>query len=89
MAAGRIAQGPPSVKYRGIFINDEDWGLQPWAAKTFEPETRQHRPEDLREGLRTAAAAEGQLPLAGDAPRHQAVQLASRRTRSSRTITRS
>ncbi|GHB73266.1 hypothetical protein GCM10007390_29240 [Persicitalea jodogahamensis] len=26
----------PSVKYRGIFINDEDWGLQPWAAKTFE-----------------------------------------------------
>jgi hypothetical protein len=27
---------PPSVKYRGIFINDEDWGLQPWAAKTFE-----------------------------------------------------
>ncbi|MGZ5192044.1 MAG: glycosyl hydrolase 115 family protein, partial [Flavisolibacter sp.] len=31
--------GPPSVKYRGIFINDEDWGLQPWASKTFEPET--------------------------------------------------
>ncbi|UDQ98681.1 glycosyl hydrolase 115 family protein [Lentisphaerota bacterium WC36G] len=22
----------PSVKYRGIFLNDEDWGLQPWAA---------------------------------------------------------
>lgn len=34
----RIETGP-SVKYRGIFINDEDWGLQPWAAKTFEPET--------------------------------------------------
>jgi Glycosyl hydrolase family 115/Gylcosyl hydrolase family 115 C-terminal domain len=31
--------GGPSVKYRGIFLNDEDWGLQPWAAKTFEPET--------------------------------------------------
>ncbi len=30
---------PPSVKFRGIFINDEDWGLQPWAAKNFEPET--------------------------------------------------
>ncbi|MBN2214812.1 MAG: glycosyl hydrolase 115 family protein [Bacteroidales bacterium] len=29
----------PSVKYRGIFLNDEDWGLQPWAAKTYEPET--------------------------------------------------
>lgn len=28
----------PSVKYRGIFLNDEDWGLKPWAAKTFEKE---------------------------------------------------
>lgn len=28
----------PAVKYRGIFINDEDWGLESWAAKTFEPE---------------------------------------------------
>ncbi|HEU5078972.1 MAG TPA: glycosyl hydrolase 115 family protein [Opitutaceae bacterium] len=36
--AGRQRFGPPSVKYRGIFINDEDWGLQPWAAQTFEPE---------------------------------------------------
>jgi len=26
----------PSIKYRGIFINDEDWGLKPWAAKTYE-----------------------------------------------------
>ena len=30
--------GEPSVKYRGIFLNDEDWGLQPWSAKTFESE---------------------------------------------------
>jgi hypothetical protein len=36
---GTIVSREPSVKYRGIFINDEDWGLQPWAAKTFEPET--------------------------------------------------
>ncbi|MGP7795541.1 glycosyl hydrolase 115 family protein [Sphingomonas sp. CLY1604] len=28
----------PSVQYRGIFLNDEDWGLQPWAAKTYEPQ---------------------------------------------------
>ncbi|WP_198661746.1 glycosyl hydrolase 115 family protein [Lewinella sp. IMCC34183] len=28
----------PGVRYRGIFLNDEDWGLQPWAAATFEPE---------------------------------------------------
>ncbi|BDT58543.1 hypothetical protein MasN3_20370 [Massilia varians] len=27
----------PSVAWRGIFINDEDWGLQPWAAKTYDP----------------------------------------------------
>lgn len=39
VAAAARRFGPPSVKYRGIFINDEDWGLQPWAAKTFEPET--------------------------------------------------
>jgi hypothetical protein len=36
---GTHKQGPPSVKYRGIFLNDEDWGLQPWVAKTFDPET--------------------------------------------------
>lgn len=28
----------PSVKYRGIFLNDEDWGLTPWASKNFEKE---------------------------------------------------
>lgn len=38
IAGGTRRFGPPSVKYRGIFINDEDWGLQPWAATTFEPE---------------------------------------------------
>lgn len=39
VAGGTRRFGPPSVKYRGIFLNDEDWGLQPWAARTFEPET--------------------------------------------------
>ena len=28
----------PTIKYRGIFINDEDWGLKTWAAKNFERE---------------------------------------------------
>ena len=28
----------PSVRYRGIFINDEDWGLMPWSSQTMEPE---------------------------------------------------
>lgn len=36
---GTMVSSPPSVKYRGIFLNDEDWGLQPWAAKTYEQET--------------------------------------------------
>ncbi len=28
----------PTIKYRGIFINDEDWGLKTWASKNFERE---------------------------------------------------
>ena len=39
LSPGEICAGSPTVKYRGIFINDEDWSLQPWAAHTFEPET--------------------------------------------------
>jgi len=35
--AGRFVQGSPSVKYRGIFINDEMWGLRPWAMNTLAP----------------------------------------------------
>jgi len=27
----------PSVRFRGIFINDEDWGLMPWSSQTVEP----------------------------------------------------
>ena len=34
-----LKQGTPAVKYRGIFLNDEDWGLRPWASKTFDPKT--------------------------------------------------
>jgi hypothetical protein len=35
----------PAVKYRGIFINDEDWGLNLWAAKTFDPEFKNIGPK--------------------------------------------
>lgn len=28
--------GEPSVKYRGIFLNDEDWGLKPWSAANMD-----------------------------------------------------
>lgn len=27
----------PSVEYRGVFLNDEDWSLRPWSSLTFEP----------------------------------------------------
>lgn len=43
--AGAFLQKPPAVKYRGIFLNDEDWGLQPWAAKTFDPQTKDIGPK--------------------------------------------
>jgi len=35
----------PGVKYRGIFINDEDWGLNPWAANTFDPQFKNIGPK--------------------------------------------
>ena len=38
----RIAEGmtiyeTPDVPFRGIFINDEDWGLMPWSSQNYEP----------------------------------------------------
>jgi len=36
--SGRFIQKSPSVKYRGIFINDEMWGLRPWAMNTLAPQ---------------------------------------------------
>lgn len=27
----------PTIEYRGIFLNDEDWGLLPWSNQTYEP----------------------------------------------------
>lgn len=34
---GIVTTQSPSVEYRGIFLNDEDWGLVPWSCQTFEP----------------------------------------------------
>ncbi|QRV17780.1 glycosyl hydrolase 115 family protein (plasmid) [Haloterrigena salifodinae] len=31
--------GPPSVRYRGVFINDEDFGFREWAQQTHDPAT--------------------------------------------------
>lgn len=35
VSAKGCAHGSPSVKYRGIFLNDEQPALQNWAMKTF------------------------------------------------------
>ena len=45
LRAGKIFQSSPSVKYRGIFINDEDWGLQPWAAKNMDTDIKDIGPK--------------------------------------------
>lgn len=37
---GYLTRQSPNVAYRGIFINDEDWGLMPWSATNYEPSTR-------------------------------------------------
>ena len=34
----KMTSEEPTVKYRGIFINDEDWGLLRWAKTNFEKE---------------------------------------------------
>ncbi|MBW8881065.1 MAG: glycosyl hydrolase 115 family protein [Asticcacaulis sp.] len=39
VGAAEVTSKTPSVQYRGIFLNDEDWGLEPWAAQTFDPAT--------------------------------------------------
>ena len=37
---GFVTRQAPDVSFRGIFINDEDWGLLPWACNTYEPNTK-------------------------------------------------
>jgi hypothetical protein len=41
VVAGKYILKSPSVKYRGIFINDEMWGIRPWALNTLAPEEGQ------------------------------------------------
>jgi len=42
---GTLCAGEPSVKYRGIFLNDEDWGLKPWAAKNMDTDIKDIGPK--------------------------------------------
>jgi len=40
-----VIEGEPSVKYRGIFLNDEDWGLKPWASNKMDRDIRDIGPK--------------------------------------------
>lgn len=42
---GTYTSKEPSVKYRGIFINDEDWGFYPWAKKTMDTDVKNIGPK--------------------------------------------
>lgn len=41
----------PKVKFRGLFINDEDFGLLQWAKKTYEPENGSIGPKTYAKGF--------------------------------------
>lgn len=41
----QFTKAEPSVRYRGIFINDEDWGMKKWAALNFEKDLRDIGPK--------------------------------------------
>lgn len=43
LPAGYTNMQSPSVEFRGIFINDEDWGLMPWSSLHYEPWYKQGR----------------------------------------------
>jgi hypothetical protein len=43
--SGNYTSPVPSVQYRGIFINDEDWGMQPWAAKNMDTDIKDIGPK--------------------------------------------
>lgn len=71
VAAGLKKFGPPSVKFRGIFINDEDWGLNPWASKTFEPDASGSAPKfaPLVHPPASAAEAAAEAKIASIGPK--------------------
>jgi hypothetical protein len=52
LRGGLFKQGPPAVKYRGIFLNDEDFCLRPWAAKTFARRLSRKRKTSARKPTR-------------------------------------
>ena len=42
---GPVVSNSPAVKYRGIFLNDEDWGLRKWAETTQDTDLKNIGPK--------------------------------------------
>ncbi|WP_100611219.1 glycosyl hydrolase 115 family protein [Confluentibacter lentus] len=51
----------PSVKYRGVFLNDEDWGLKPWASKLIDPEINDIGPKTYAKVFELALRLKGNM----------------------------
>ena len=73
---GKYVQGPPAVKYRGIFLNDEAPDLSNWITNKFglvptstnppiPPGVANYNHQFYTRLFETDSAAEGQLSLAG------------------------
>lgn len=45
LSAGTLTSSEPAVKYRGIFINDEDWGLNAWARRKMDTDIKDIGPK--------------------------------------------
>lgn len=45
VSEGIFLSNVPSIQFRGIFLNDEDWGLQPWAAATQDTDIKDIGPK--------------------------------------------
>ncbi|MBX2874868.1 MAG: glycosyl hydrolase 115 family protein [Saprospiraceae bacterium] len=55
---------PPSIKFRGIFLNDEDWGLQPWAAKQMDPSIKDIGPRTYEKVFELVLRLKGNMVAA-------------------------
>lgn len=65
----------PSVKYRGIFINDEGWGIQPWATNTFDKEVGNMGPKTYAKVCELILRMKGNMMAPAMHPRTTAFHL--------------
>lgn len=51
----------PTIKYRGIFINDEDWGMLPWAANGLDADLKDIGPKTYEKVCRLLLRLKGNM----------------------------